>query len=455
MHRKMKTPAIAAVALAMTIGVTACAPGATGEQSGQSESATYTSPVTADQVAELGDVTLRVWADAGEQATLDAFVPTYEKAFPNVTVDITYKGWDDLMGTVVNAMNSSTAPDIANGNQGFAIMGTMVKGKMLRPIDDLIDAYGIAEGLPDSGFGPNRWNDEGTQWGEGPIYGQGGATQPLGLFSNKAKLEALGIEAPQSIQELDKALQTAKDAGEIPIMLGNSDQYPLGSHVLGILIDMYASPEEVNEWLAGDPDATFDTPGIRKAVDKLAEWGSKGYFAEGYDGRSLDDAVSAYAGGEGVFFLGGSFNGSKLAQTDPDAFGFSLLKGETGTYTTTGTFGTPWLISSKTKVEPAAVAFLGMLLSKDSAQIYADQSRLPNADLSGVTPTGEMHRQQLEAARKLFDGGEFVGYLDWATPTMQRTLGAGAQELLDGSKTSDDFIQSVQEDWTSFQAERK
>jgi len=422
---------------------------------GASISAEITAPVTAEDIAALGDVTLRLWADAGEQAMLDRLIPQYEAAYPNVKVELTLKGWDDLMGTVVNAMNSNTPPDVTNGNQGFATMGTMVRAKLIRPLDDFITSYGIDQGVPASGFASMRWNEDGTAWGKGHIYGMGGATQPLGLFYSKAKLEELGIEAPDSISDLEAALKTANDAGELPVMLGNAAQYPLGSHVLGILIDMYSSVDEVNSWIAGAQEATFDMPGVRKALETLSSWGEAGYFGRGYDGRSLDDAVAAFGAGEGVFFLGGSFNGARLAAVDPDAFGYTLLRGESGDYVTTGTFGTPWHISSKTQVEPAALAFLGMMLSKDFAQAYADVSRLPNADLETVKPTGSMHEAQLAAARALFSDGEFVGYLDWATPTMQRTMGTQAQMLLAGRTDVAGFIAAVQDDWAAYQAERQ
>ncbi|GHA29917.1 sugar ABC transporter substrate-binding protein [Devosia pacifica] len=413
-----------------------------------------TEPVSVDDVAALGDVTLRVWADAGEETMLEKLIPQFEETYPNVTVDLTLKGWGDLMGTVVNAMNSSTPPDVTNGNQGFAIMGTMVRADLVRPLDDFIDAYDIDEGLPASGFSSMQWNDEGTAWGEGDTYAMGGATQPLGLFYNKSKLEELGLEAPDSIGDLNEALAAAEEAGEQPIMLGNSEQYPLGSHVLGILIDMYSGVDEINGWIAGQEGATFDTEGVRQALETLESWGEAGYFGRGYDGMSMDDAVASYGEGEGVFFLGGSFNGARLAAVDPDAFGFTLLRGESGDYVTTGTFGTPWLVSSKTEIEPAALAFLGMMLSEDFAQAYADVSRLPNKGLDSVTPTGSMHEDQLAAAERLFEEGDFVGYLDWATPTMQRTMGTQAQMLLAGRTDVDSFIEAVQSDWEAYQAER-
>lgn len=430
-----------------------CAPGGSGTDT-SAEATQITEPVTAEQVADLGEATLTVWADAGEESMLEDLIPLYEDTYPNVTVDVTYKGWDDLMGTVVNAMASNDPPDVTNGNQGFATMGTMVAGGMIRPLDDFVDAYGLKDGVPETGFGSYSWNEDGTQWGTGEIVGVGGATQPIGLFYNTTKLDELGIEAPETIADLESALAAAKDSGEVPIQLGNSEQYPLGSHLLGLLIDMYASPDEVNDWIAGGDDATFDTPGVQQAVETLAEWGDAGYFPKGYDGKSLDDAVADFGEGEGVFFLGGSFNGAKLADYSTDGFGFALLQGDSGTYVTTGTFGTPWHISSTTDLEPAALAFLGMMLSTDFAQSYADNNRLPNYGLSDVEATGSMHAAQLEAARAFFDNGDFVGYLDWATPTMQQTLGAGAQELLATRVSSSEFIERVQADWAAYQEER-
>ncbi|HEY0248327.1 MAG TPA: extracellular solute-binding protein [Gryllotalpicola sp.] len=449
---------IVAAALAAVVGVVlaGCAPGSSSTPSGKdTDFTTITKPVTAAQVADLGDVTLKIWADAGEKDTLDTIIGTYEKSYSNVKVDVTYKDWDDLMSTVVNAMASDNPPDIANGNQGFATMGTMVKGKMIRPLDDFVKAYGLDQGVPASGFDSYRWNDAGTSWGTGSIVGVGGATQPLGVFYNKAKLDKLGLKPPQTLADLEADLKVAKAGGEIPIQLGNSDQYPLGSHLLGILIDMFATPDEVNAWIAGGKGTTFDMPGVQKAVKTLQEWGDAGYFPAGYDGTSLDEAVADYAKGQGVFFLGGSFNGSTIAKTDPNGFGFTLLQNDSGKYVTTGTFGTPWHISSKSKVQPAALAFLGLLLSKDSAQVYADTSRLPNYGLADVKPTGAMHEAQLKAAQAFFANGDFVGYLDWATPTMQATLGAGAQELLAGKTTPEGFIQRVQKDWSDYQSGSK
>ena len=464
MPSKRRVPARPSVFLAglVAAGLLAagCAPpgGGEGDGGGRSTEQDFSridEPVTPEQVEELGDVTLEVWADAGEEAMLEQVVPAFEKKYPNVEVDLTIKGWDDLMGTVINAMDSPSAPDVAQSNQGYAVMGTLVKAGLLRPLDDVRDAYGLADGVPKSGWEPTTWSKDGASFGKGDLYGIGYATQPLGVFYNKEKLDQLGLEPPRNMDELETALAKAEQQDELPIMLGNSDQYPLGAHVLGILVDAYEDPAAINSWIAGSEGSSFDTPGVRQATETLQAWDDEGFLGSGYNGRSMDDAVADFARGDGVFFLGGSFNGSKIAGIDPEGFGFTTLRNEDGKQATTGSFGTPWSISSKTDAEPAAVAFLGFLASEDAAQAYADDSRLPIFHLDDVQPTGSMHEQQLQVARDLFEGGEFIGYLDWSTTTMQRTLGSGAQELLDGKQTVPQFLREVQSDWDSYQTKRR
>lgn len=436
------------------LALSACAPGGSGNGDASAPEMTErTEPVSVEEVEELGDVTLTVWADAGEEAVLEAMIPEFEATYDNVTVDLSLRGWNDLMATVVNAMAGENPPDVAQGNTGYEIMQPLIQGDMIRPLDDVADVYDLTEGVPESAFDSYRWDEGGESWGGDTLYALGGATQPQGLFYNVEKLEELGLEAPQSFEELEEALEVASEAGELPIQLGNSDQYPLGAHVMGALFNLFAEPEEINAWIAGEEGATFDQPGIRTAVEVAQSWNESGYFPPGYDGKSLDDAVSDFGEGEGVFFIGGSFNGSRLSQYDPEGFGFTLLQNEDDTYVTTGTLGTPWHISSRTELEPAAIAFVGMLLSAENAQWYADDSRLPNTNLDGVEPLGTMHENQLEAANIFFESGEFIGFLDWASPGMQDTLGAAAQELLAGRITADEYIERVQADWTNFHGE--
>ncbi len=121
------------------------APGA-GSAAKGADQPDITAKVTAADVKKGGDTTLTMWADVAEKPLMQKLVPAYEKAYPNVDVKITYKSFDDLTATVVNAANSSNAPDLFEGNIGYAVDGALVKGGLVRPLDDVAKVYGWTSG---------------------------------------------------------------------------------------------------------------------------------------------------------------------------------------------------------------------------------------------------------------------------------------------------------------------
>lgn len=221
--RRMIGAGITATALLAT----ACsAPGgqsADTETTADTPASTITAPVTAEEVAELGDITLSVWADQGEQSLMDILVPAYEDAYPNVTVDVQFKSYNDLVATVLNAMNSTDAPDVTQGNQGWATDGALVKSGLIRPLDDVAQAYGYADAVG-AAASQLQWSEDGSVFGSGAIYGMSPDNQMVGVFYNKEKLAAANLEIPTSFAEFEAALAAVKQAGETPIMLGNSDK---------------------------------------------------------------------------------------------------------------------------------------------------------------------------------------------------------------------------------------
>ena len=130
------------LAVATALAITGCSsPGSDTASEANTADAIY-SPVTVEEVAALGDVTLDVWADAGEEKTMKILIPQYEAMYPNVKVNLTLKGFDDLMKTVVPALAGDPAPDVVQGNQGYSVDGALVKAGLIRKLTDVSKAYG-------------------------------------------------------------------------------------------------------------------------------------------------------------------------------------------------------------------------------------------------------------------------------------------------------------------------
>jgi raffinose/stachyose/melibiose transport system substrate-binding protein len=411
-------------------------------------------PVTTEEVAALGDVTLDVWADGGEETTMAAFIPMFEAAYPNVKVNLTLKGFDDLMSTVVPALAGDTPPDIAQGNQGYGVDGLLVAGGLISPLDDVATAYGWGDAYNPADFGQFSWTEGATNFGSGTLYGMSPVTEMVGVFYNKKKLADLGLEVPTNHEELVTSLEAAKAAGELPIMMGNSDKYP-ASHVFGLVQGAYTPGAETRDWISGTPGSTFNSPTNVQSLDELKAWVDAGYFPKGFDGISADDAVAKFGAGEGLYLMGGTWNAGALQETLGEDVGFlANPPGASGASTGTGSLGLGWHLSSKSDATAAATAFMGMLMSPDFAQNLADLNRLP-ASKSTVTGTNPLFTDLVAAAQTVLGDGGQTYYFDWATDTMYDTFTGGLQEFMAGKISAQEFIDAVQANWDDFQASRQ
>ncbi len=439
----MKTPSSRRRVVLPTIGLVAglavagcSAPGSGGTKaSGTQQSITH--KVTAADVKAGGATTLTMWADVAEEPLMKKLVPAYEKTYPNVTVKITYKSFDDLIATVVNAASSSNAPDVFEGNIGYAVDGALVKGDLVRPLDEVAKTYGWTSGTGASTLGPARWNKGGTTFGTGTLYGMSPISEVQGVYYNKQKVRSLGLAPPTSIADLERDLPLAEKAGEQPIMLGDSDQYA-ATHIYSDIAVTKQSPRSIAAWIGGAAGSTFKTAGNEQAAQTMRDWASKGYLGSGYDGLSNEEAVAKFGKGTGVFFVGGSWNGASLKSA---SFGIGSL-----TLGGVGATASPWHISTKSKHEAAAVAFLAMLHTPKVGQWILDTGRLPVVT-DGVSSHDPLQEATLTALKQTIAAGTQVGYYDWTTTDMLTKMGGSLQEVMAGRTTPAAFTTTVQQTW--------
>ncbi|MFV0252999.1 MAG: ABC transporter substrate-binding protein [Beutenbergiaceae bacterium] len=452
-RRGMSKSAVLAVAAGAALTIAGCtAPGAGnddedtgGEDTGSAAGSEISAPVTPEEVAELGDITLSVWADQGEQEFMDAFIPEFESTFANVTVEIQYKSYNDLVTTVLNAMNSDDAPDVTQGNQGWATDGALVEAGLIRPLDDVATAYGYQEAAGDA-ISQLQWSDDGATFGSGTIYGMSPDNQMVGIFYNKAKLADLGLEAPRTLDELQAAMAAGAGAGEVPLMLGNSDKAS-AMQALSILQGALTPAADTRDWITGADGASFDVASNIEALDTMVGWVDDGYVSEGYDGTSPDDAAAAFAGGEGMFYIGGNWNAGTIS--DGNEFGF--VAGLTdGDYASSGSFGLPWHIGANSDATLAAAAFVGLINAAETADMLASVNRVP---IHGAQAGGEgsIFGDLLVASDEQLGGNGALFWYDWATDTMFDTFTSGLQETLAGRQSSADLVSTVQQNWDDFQ----
>src|SRR5262245_46606250 len=175
------------------------------------EGAETTTPATGDvqtDPAALGDVTLTVWDQevrGGQNEQIEALNAAFMEAYPNITIDRVSRSTDDLRTTLRLALSGDDAPDVVQANNSRSEMGQYVGAGLLVPLDDYAEAYGWFDRFPQSVRALASYSEDGSVYGEGQLFGLPQMGEIVGLFYNKAKLDELAIEPPQTREELAAA----------------------------------------------------------------------------------------------------------------------------------------------------------------------------------------------------------------------------------------------------------
>lgn len=411
----------------------------------------------------LGDITLNVLSaesSDAQKASLEVPTKAFEKKFPNVKVDIGYKDFDTYLKTIKLVMSGDNPPDVAHGNQGYDIDGTLVKAGLILNLDTYAQAFGWDKAFTAGTIQPNRLTPDGKQFGTGSLYGLSQASEYTGVFYNKENLAKIGITDPTTLdtkQAFVDALAKAKDQGLVPIMLGDSDKWP-APHNFSLMQGWFVPAASSNDWTFGKEGATFDDQSHQDAAALLADWGAKGYFNKDALAIAYQDAVARYASGEGVFYVGGVWASGDIFTGLGDKAGWMLYPaGSSGKHAAVGSVSLPIHISAKSKYPDCAAAYLDFITTSDEAkQAMLDAGRIPATGVpAGMTGSNPLVQQQItEYGRLLADDG-LMAWQDWATPRMFDIMGANNQSLIGGQMTPADYTKSIQDDWVKFQAERQ
>ncbi len=145
-------------------------------------------------VAKAGNVTLTIWDQevrGGQAAQIKRLNQAFLSKYPNVKIKRVAKSFTDLNTTLKLAVSGPKAPDIVQANQGRQVMGALVKGGLLKPVDAYADAYGWNDRWSRTLLDLNRFSSDGKQFGSGDLYGVSQQGEIVGVFYNKDKVDTV------------------------------------------------------------------------------------------------------------------------------------------------------------------------------------------------------------------------------------------------------------------------
>ena len=406
--------------------------------------------------------TLTMWSydnqDPGLEPVLKQLSKDFEKSHPGVKINLVFKDFNSLVGTVPRALASGSGPDVTEGNQGYQTDAQLVKAKLILPLTKYVKKYGWDKLYAPSTWGMFRWTPDGKSFGKGPVWGIAQTGQNVVAFYNKKKLRQAGFnpnKMPGTFAGFDKLLGQLRAKlpdGEPVIMEGNKEGYGF-IHLFGGIWGASVKPTAVRNWIYHVPGSRYDTPGTIKALAKLQQWGKAGYFNDDYNAVGNDASAGEFAKGKGAMWIGGDWD-STIIKTGLGAANVGVMPippGPSGQWASIGGLSGPWHISAKTKYPDLGAEWLNYVITSSRAKaLMYGQQQIPS-DRRAKAPKGDAYLAQVGKAFQLVanDDGLLL-YTDWASPSMYTTLQNQFQLLLAGRTTPAGMAKAVQDDWAKF-----
>ena len=431
--------------------VAACAPGS-GSAEGDGETPDTGGEVNTDP-ASLGEVTLTVWDQEvreGQAAQIEALNAAFQEEYPNITIERVSRSFEDLQATLRLAITDDMPPDVVQANNGRADMGAFVEAGLLANLDPYKDAYGWADRYPESVLSYSSYTEDGATFGEGSLWGLPQMGEVVGFYYNKTLLDDLGLAVPVTWDDLDAALATASDAGQLPLQFGNLDAWP-GIHLFGAVQSRYVPADQIRNLGFGRPGAEWTTEENLQAAQTLVDWVDSGYVTPDFNGISPDDAWQAFARGEGVFMLGGTWLIADLMNAMSDDVGFTVLLGaDSEMPVATGGTSLPFAVTDATEDTDASAAYIDFITSRDAMKIVTEKGNLPIIEAAQQQVSAPLQEEAFAAWDAVSGRDGLLPYLDYATPGSYDLLTAQVQALMAGEVEPSEFLDALQAEYESF-----
>nr|MCR4587757.1 extracellular solute-binding protein [Lachnospiraceae bacterium] len=219
-------------------------------------------------------LTITLWDIATEdpgKSTQEAAVQRFMADYPNITVNQVHQQNDTYKQQLVVAMSSGQAPDMYM-HWGGGPMAEYYKSGFANDITDMYAKYDHPEFI-EAAIAQSSFDGKLLAIPFGGLSG-------CDIYYNKTIFAELGLDVPETIDELETVCATLKDAGYIPFSLANASKWT-GSMYFMYLVARHSGNAEFDAAYTQENGGTFTSEAFIFAAEKIQDWVKKGYFPDG------------------------------------------------------------------------------------------------------------------------------------------------------------------------------
>ena len=379
-----------------------------------------------------------------ERAAIEIQVNRFQEQYPKYTLERESIAPDDLLTVIKTRLQSGQPPDVFNYGTGPGFAGVLEDAGLLRPLE---------KSYKENGWEIYDWARQQVTY-DGTVYGVPDLLQEIIVYYNKD----LVPEAPKTVDELRQVADDLKAQGKVPFAFGDSEQWPAG-HFFSMGASNLLGKEGLDNILSGD--GRWDVPEVERAIDLIfREFVESGYYPEGVNAITYDDANALFYAGKAGMLPTGTWLISSILETVQDFevgfFPFPSIDGsEIAPAAGTGT----GLFVAKDANDPeGAITFIDYLLQDETARMLTEELLVIPAhpfDQAGLE-VPELFRGVLEEMSKSSQAGALGYNIDVLTPqSFNEVMWSGFQEVLNGTKSPAEQAGALQDAWAKAKKQGK
>lgn len=415
-RRSRRTLAVAALAIAASLGLAGCATSSGGDDS----------------------KTLKVWwwenDDSALSTAWNKAIDIFEEEHPGVNVEFELKTYEQMQQSGQLILDSNEAPDVLEYLKGNATAGVVSNAGLLTDLTDVAADRGwdVDNTAQDVGLYENG------AMGSGQRYGVTNYGEYVSVWYNADAFAQHGLEVPTTLAELEAVMQTFVDNGITPLALGSSD-YP-GPHLLYAL----ALAEMNDESLAAYQQFTGDVDWAawEDAATRMAEWVEKGFISTDSTGIPAQDAGNAFVAGQyPLFFSGTWWAGSFVNDITDFTYDQFLFPGND---LHPGSGGNLWVVPEKAKNKELAYDFIETTMRPEVQNELGNLGGVPvAADTDAVTTDiGQLTITRFNELLESTEGG-LAWYPDWPVAGLNDILVQNVTDLVQGNASPSQAVENI------------
>jgi raffinose/stachyose/melibiose transport system substrate-binding protein len=416
MHLSRTRVSVAAAACLLAAACTGGSPASSGD--GDTESLTYL---------------IEEPEDAEALSALEEHIAGFEEE-SGISVEVRTLPFDTLRTVLQTQLRSGDGPDVFSYGSGPSFGGALVEAGL---VQDLTDAYEERDWQVYD-FARERVTFDGK------TYGVPGELETIGLFYNKAVFTELGLEAPQSLDELRAAADAVKASGRTPFAVGDKEGWE-GGHLLSMALSSAIGSDGMEALFAGE--RSWASPEVVAALQLWKDFDAAGYLPESPTSVDYDTSIAQFFSGDAAMIPTGSWLVGEIEDNTDFEVGYVPFPAPDGPGIFTGGLGSGPYVSASTDNPDGAIELVDFLASKEHGEWTVENlNTIPpqGIDVDSVEAS-PLLSQVLEDTAAVTEDRDFGYNIDVMVPdAVNEAMYDGFQAVLTGQQTPQQVAASLE-----------